>query len=67
MSNNSLLISRARSALMARDFNLAERLYKQLLRDEPDKTRHLLRQIHSVQSMNRKKHTVHLRRMAQSR
>ncbi|MBR4449551.1 MAG: tetratricopeptide repeat protein, partial [Treponema sp.] len=36
MSNNSLLISRARAALMARDFNLAARLYKQLLRDEPD-------------------------------
>jgi tetratricopeptide (TPR) repeat protein len=36
MSNNSLLISRARAALMARDFNLAARLYKQLLRDDPD-------------------------------
>ncbi|MCR5172860.1 MAG: tetratricopeptide repeat protein [Treponema sp.] len=36
MSDNSLLISRARAALMARDFNLAARLYKQLLRDNPD-------------------------------
>lgn len=33
---NSLLLSRARSAVLARDFTLAIRLYRQLLRDKPD-------------------------------
>ncbi len=36
MAQNQLLLSRARSAVIARDFNLAVRLYKQLLRDDRD-------------------------------
>lgn len=41
MPDNSLLISRARAAVMARDFALAARLYKQLLRDQPDNIEYL--------------------------
>ncbi len=36
MAQNQLLLSRARSAVIARDFALAARLYKQLLRDDKD-------------------------------
>lgn len=36
MSQNQLLVSRARAAVIARDFTLAARLYKQLLRDDRD-------------------------------
>lgn len=35
MSDNSLLLSRAKSAVISRDFPLATRLYRQLLRDSP--------------------------------
>lgn len=34
MAQNPILLSRARSAVMARDFSLAARLYRQLLRDD---------------------------------
>ncbi len=34
MAQNPILLSRARSAAMARDFSLASRLYRQLLRDD---------------------------------
>lgn len=36
MAQNPILLSRARSAAMARDFSLASRLYRQLLRDDRD-------------------------------